>query len=648
MNAAGWDRGPRSERSQSIKLPSLCKWPVMLALAATLALAACGGGDSAPAPQPSPTPTPSPSPSPSPTPTNGCVRLSQLDSVCSNTQATPNAVSIQASRQTCIAPCGVFFQATLNQNLGTTRPIHELSYQWTFSEPNAQFEALPDDFPGSFKDANAAQGPLTGHVFERAGTYEVRVWVANRNQEYAIGTVNITVEDPDVAYAGTRTICYSGSGNFSGCPGGAQRFTSAVGAIGAANQNRMRVLFRSGEETLFQANTTFTGLRDIQIGPFGTGPKPVLRINSTINKNLFEPFNTDGLTIFGLDMRGDYDPRTGMGENYNEVGITNVGSLRNITVFRNRFSGLQMGVLFIERPVGVIVADNVISNWYDYGIFDSYADRTAYIGNSIKQNPNAISGPGGTDRSIIPRWADHGPIRTSEVASLVVAQNDLASTTGWSSNGQAHQPALRYNQSGTLNHLGVINRNRLAGGFVTVSFSPQNSTTTANVGNALFERNLLIGSGNTTQFVGINYGGTTLRNNTAIMPDVANTLNPFWAFAAYGNNQLSTDANRREPIVIASNTIIQLQSMSSQMFRLLGELSSWANASYREAGNLVYAPNVPNSTEFPNYLPLDRNDLYRPLAGSSAIGSAAPDRLVFDTLDGKIRPVRPSVGALEP
>ena len=644
MNAASSTRASRQKTGKAIELPSFSKRPAISALAALLALTGCGGGGGS---GPITGPSPSPSPSPSPTPTAGCVRLSQLDEVCSSVQATPNVVSVRASRQTCIAPCGVFFEAVLNQSLGTERPIHELSFQWSFEDPAARFEVLSNDFPESFKDANAAQGPLAGHVFERPGTYEVRVWVANRNQNYAIGSETITVEDPEIAYAGTRTICYSNRSNFSGCPNGAQRFTSAVDAIRAANQSRMRVLFRSGEETLFNTDTTFRGLRDIQIGSFGSGAKPILRIDGSVTKNLFEPAETDGFTLFGLEMRGDYDPRTGMGENFNENGIRNLGNVRNTTVFRNKFSGLQMGVLFVDRPVGVIVADNEISDWYDYGIFDSSADRTAYIGNSIKQNPNAVSGPGGTDRSIIPRWADHGPIRTSDVTSLVIAQNDMVSTTGWSSNGQAHQPALRYNQSGTLNHFGVINRNRLAGGYNVVSLNTQNSSTIGNVGNVIFERNLLIGTSNTNEFLWLHFGGTTIRNNIAIMPDVINTINSFRSFVKYQNFP-TTLANTREPIVVAGNAIIQLQSRPPQMLFLLDGFASWTNSDVRGANNLVYAPNVPNSGEFPNYLPLNRNDNYRPMAGSSAIGSAVPDGFVFDTLDGRTRPARPSVGALEP
>ncbi len=644
MNVANWTRAPLEERMRAIAFRSSFKRAALLAMAAFLTMTACGGGGGT---APTPAPSPSPSPSPSPTPTQECPRLSQLDSVCTTKQATPNVVTIQASRVTCIAPCGVFFQAALNQNLGTARPIHELSYQWSFNDPDARFEALPEDFPGSFKDANAAQGPLTGHVFERAGRYEVRVWVANRNLDYAIGSVTITVEDPQIAYAGARTICYSNSGNFNGCPSGAQQFTSAVGAIGAANQDQMRVLFRSGEETRFEANTTFRGLRNIQIGAFGSGAKPVLRIDRSITKNLFEPGGTDGFTIFGLDMRGDYDPRTGLGENFDESGIRNSGPLTNTTVFRNKFSGLEMGIQLVDRPVGVVVADNEISDWYDYGVFDSSANRTAYIGNSIKQNPAAISGPGGTDRTIIPRWADHGPIRTSDVASLVIAQNDIFSNTGWSSNGQAHQPTIRYNQSGTLNHFGVINRNRLEGGFTVASMHTQNSATIGNVGNAIFERNLLIGTSNTNEFLSLHFGGTTIRNNTAIMRDVRNTVNTFRAFVRY-QNQPTTDANNREPVVIAANTIIQLQSISPDTLRLLDDFTSWVNANYRATNNLVYAPFVPNSTDFPNYLPLNPNDNYRPLAGSSAIGSATPDGLVFDTLDGRLRPARPSVGAQEP
>jgi hypothetical protein len=177
--------------------------------------------------------------------------------------------------------------------------------------------------------------------------------------------------------------------------------------------------------------------------------------------------------------------------------------------------------------------------------------------------------------------------------------------------------------------------------------STQNSSTLGNVGNAIFERNLLIGTNNTNEFLSLHFGGTTIRNNTAMMPDVITTINSFRSFVKY-QDQPTTIENTREPVVIAGNTIIQLQSRSPQTFFLLDGFASWTNSNVRAANNLIYAPNVPNSAEFPNYLPLNRSDIYRPQVGSSAIGSAAPDGFVFDTLDGKLRPVRPSVGSLEP
>ncbi|MEM6857727.1 MAG: PKD domain-containing protein [Pseudomonadota bacterium] len=574
------------------------------------------------------------------------IPISQVEGFCQSDGTAVDAVSIQASRTSCIAPCGVFFETQMLDDLGVDRPIHELSYQWTFNDPDASFEAIGEDFPESFKDANVAQGPMTAHVFEKPGTYEVEVFVTNKDNLYATAKQTIEVRNPDNRFTGSRTICYSKAEDFSGCPSGAQRFSDLETAFGAVQENRTRVLLRSGEETLFDFRPQFRGLRDIHVGSFGPGAKPVLRFD-TISSIGFAPRDTNGLTIYGLELRGDYDPTTGMGENHDDVGIGNVAELTNLTVFRNTFRGLSAAVKFSSNPLAVVVADNIISDWYDYGVYDRAPNRTAYIGNSIKQNPDAISGTGAKDRNVIPRWSDHGPIRTAEVTSLVIAQNDMFSNAGWSSGGQAHQPTIRYNSSGKEGHFGIINRNRLEGGFQVASLTTQNGSTTTNAGDVIFERNMVLGTDNTVTMIMLGYGGTTIRNNLAIMPDAVSTFNPFRAFVERSSNS-SSEANDRLPIHVDHNTIVHLQKRTSQAFSALLGYDPVSFQDVRASNNIVSALRIPNRRDFVDYRPLDERDFYRPEVQSRAVGAADPNTFVRDTLDGKVRSQTPSVGALEP
>lgn len=631
----------------------------ILAIIMPLGLIACGGGESskvevsssvASLEAPSPTPSPSPSPA-SGQQTNTCatevIPVSQLEGFCAENGQEFDGVEISSSRLNCIAPCGIFFHGEVQNSAMPEEVRSRMTFQWNFGDPDSAFDALPDGFPESFQDANAAQGQMAAHVFERPGSYNVKLFVTDGAENYSTSSVQVNVDDPDVVYAGADTLCYSKTGDFMGCPMGARHFNDASDAFAAVRSDQTRILLRSGEETLFLSKPNFRNLSDIQVGSFGEGAKPVLRIDASIEGSIFSPRDTNGLTIYGLEMRGDYDPTTGMGENYNESGIRNVGFARNVTVFRNSFGGLANAMLWIDETEAVVVADNTITDWYDYGVFDSSPNMSAYIGNSIKQNPEALSGIGSKNRDMIPRWADHGPIRAAEVDTLIIAQNDMFSNTGWSSNGQAHQPTIRYNTSGTRDHFGIINRNRLEGGFSVVALETQNTRTTANEGSVIFERNILIGSENTTQMISLGYGGTTIMNNLAVMPNVQNSFNPFRAFVKASDHP-SSMTNSQSPIAIYHNSVVNLQDRNVFPFSVTEGFDFQSFLDVRFQRNLVYAPWVPNAEDFADYWPLDANDNFRPVEGSSAIGEAEGSEGVFDTLDGRMRPTDLTVGALEP
>ena len=580
-----------------------------------------------------------------------CVGAAEKAGFCAPGPETANAVLITPSRTECIAPCGIFFEAQLNDDFGVDRPFHELSYQWRFGDENAEFQALPDDFPEEFRDANSAQGPMAGHVFERAGTYEVTLTVSAPDRSFTDTEVTITVLDADEFYAGNQTICYSKNGDFDGCPNGALRYTDlANAASNIFSTSFTRLLLRAGEETVLEWAIESRGTQDVQIGRFGDSADPIIRILDTFPTaagSAIQPRDTEGFTVWGVDVRGTYDPTTGLGETYGVPAILNLGAERNVTVYRNRFSGIGMGVTLINKPMFIIVADNTFTDWYEYGALDSSPSGNAYIGNSMKQNVDAVSGPGARDSSIVPRWANQGPIRAETVDSFVFSQNDLFSNTGWSSGGLAHQQTLRYNSNGTLGHRGVINRNRLEGGYAVVALNTQNSSTEANLGDVLFERNIMIGTDNTIFFVGLQYGNTSIRNNLAIMPDRENTWNEFDSFFQHVIYSSSSD-NTSAPVRIENNTLVNLQSTSARDISVITFVEGDDLVDVTETNNLVHAPDVPNAADFPSMLPLDADDYYRPLQGSPAIGAGTVSDLVPDTIDGLLRDSAVSLGALEP
>lgn len=185
------------------------------------------------------------------------------------------------ARTTGVAPLAVFFDATATtHSTASLSTYHDLTYEWDFGDTSAGSWAV------SGASKNRAIGPVAAHVFERAGTYtvtlKVRDGLAGTNPVTVVR--NIEVTDPNTVFAGSNTICFSTSGNFTDCPTGAQRVTTSsfaasdAGVMSYAASGR-RLLLRRGET--FSANSMVSlrangpGL----VGAFGSAGSAKPRIN---------------------------------------------------------------------------------------------------------------------------------------------------------------------------------------------------------------------------------------------------------------------------------------------------------------------------------------------------------------------------------
>jgi PKD repeat protein len=109
-----------------------------------------------------------------------------------------------------VAPLAVFFDATGTTSTGTTRPFHELGYQWNFGDALATW-----DTTGSSK--NLATGGVAAHVFEQPGTYTVTLTVTDGVNSQTT-TSTITVQDPNTVFSGANTtLCYRNGASGRGC-----------------------------------------------------------------------------------------------------------------------------------------------------------------------------------------------------------------------------------------------------------------------------------------------------------------------------------------------------------------------------------------------------------------------------------------------
>lgn len=134
--------------------------------------------------------------------------------VRSNTQADRcRSSSVRAARIITCAPLPRWVRATSCPVICANgdKPFLDLLYEWDIADTTA----------GNLGDGRAAQelafGGVAGHVFERPGTYGVRLTVATA----------------------TRTVCVSASGNFAGCFNTSERRTTGESySVGATPSRR--------------------------------------------------------------------------------------------------------------------------------------------------------------------------------------------------------------------------------------------------------------------------------------------------------------------------------------------------------------------------------------------------------------------------
>ncbi|MDZ3823591.1 MAG: PKD domain-containing protein [Pseudoxanthomonas sp.] len=183
---------------------------------------------------------------------------------------------IEPSRSQCVAPCAILFDASPSSSPSPdVDAFTDLEYLWDFGDPGAGTWSL-----GAWPmPKNRAVGPIAGHVFERAGSFQVTVRVSAPDGVSALASRVIQVADPDLVFAGLATTCVAvDDDGWQGCPAGARRLVAqdATSAWDAHGGPGRRVLLRRGDQFEAPAPITAAGQGPGQLGAFGSGPRPVL------------------------------------------------------------------------------------------------------------------------------------------------------------------------------------------------------------------------------------------------------------------------------------------------------------------------------------------------------------------------------------
>lgn len=388
------------------------------------------------------------------------------------------SLALTPSRTSGVAPLVVFFDSAGTTSPTTQRPFEELAYCWDFGDPNS------GNFATNGASKNHAKGGVAAHVFEKPGIYQVVVSVRDPAGAIASRAVDITVEDPEAAFAGEATVCFSGRKDFAGCPAGARHANaSRIGELAGEIGPNKRLLLHRGEsfgEGGIELNVPGPGI----VGAYGSGARPVIQTSSTLFTVSSKTPAFSDWRIVDLDVVGKTP----------DSRVVNVnGTAHDLLLLRLR-----------ARDIGgaVLAADTLIDYWNEHGypgadVIDvlgvADCDFRHLVGGSghnffyVAAHRLALLGTvaddstGGEHILRLP-WLDRG----------VISSNDLGNAPNPRHVVKLHAPMA---VKGTFSERIVLSDNvfRSTGGHDwTVAIAPQNDQKDERVRHVLVERNLFL------------------------------------------------------------------------------------------------------------------------------------------------------------
>lgn len=424
-------------------------------------------------------------------------------------------VTFAPSRLSCVAPCVVFFDASATTGTNIASPFHDLQYFWDFGENTAATWGV------SGKPRGSDTGPLASHLYESAGSRTVRLTAVDSSGRMSSTTRTVTVQDPDVVFAGTNTICVSTTSpaaDFSGCPTGAQQLsTNLVSDINNRVAAGKRILLRRGRSwsggTALRINSQGPGI----IGAFGSGAAPQILSSDTAIQLSGSNHNFSDWRLVDLDIQG-----TGATPG---IGISGEGTVKQLLVLRTnlyRFHSLVMlpdSVLDYYNANGypghtfhdeVAIVDSTLS--YAIGGGGGYiaylvSERFSLLGNSMFDSTNA----------------EH-VLRTPFLSKAIIAHNYFADQAIAKHVMKIHAPDFtgpglgngRYTEKLVVAN-NVIKAADAMGADWTVGFGPQDGGYSERVRDVILDSNFFRAGAGTQIHVMIWGTDMTVRNNIFLM-----------------------------------------------------------------------------------------------------------------------------------
>ena len=290
---------------------------------------------------------------------------------------------------------------------------------------------------------------MAAHVFEKPGTYTVAVADAAKTVSYSC---EVTVHDPDLVFAGAKTSCFSTSGNFDGCPAGANQVTTSDFALvrnaAAATNTVRRLLLRRGEKWVASSMAAFDVPGPGLIGAFGSGARPVIQAAAGFAESAIVSFSSPTTPTMKDWRLMDVTVDGGSNTNTKIWAVGAMGGIDQLTLLRVNPNAVTLGLMFVDTLLDIWNADSNAAR-HGHHIWDQLSVLDMDITNM----------PSGTP--LVPSSYNYGTYLAGE--RVFYAGNSMdgkgAATTGVSHNARFTYLAKAAISNNTLQRPGPVEHN---------------------------------------------------------------------------------------------------------------------------------------------------------------------------------------------
>lgn len=526
---------------------------------------------------------------------------------------------------------------------------------WSFDDVGSTYWRKDS---GAQNSANSSFMPYTAKVWETPGSKDVTCFIWNENGEVTLGSITITVVDPDTITP-FRHLYVSASGDTSGFPAQTsviQHVTLAeFKALSFSTDGRIEfITFRDDETFNFgTAGEAFSGVGSTYLlRRTGTGTNPP-KLTANDGVTILRPSrNAHGLRFIAneIDGLGTYDPQFGTGNVVTLFGgdqpLTE-GVIAEITIFGCNMEGGNLGVTTggetNNGPSWIAIINNRCRKWKDY-CFARFGGRAkaASLGNDFRQDP--LANIFNSTKVSTPDMSDHchrfmGAEWTACEALTVYASG------GWSglSRDWAVNTALRIHPTDhTADHQHFVSNCDLRGAWLCLQIGDESASGFVEKKGLIQVTRTRFRTGRQTRYcVEIDVGELGFFNNWVMTPNLDNQGAGFNGGLLL-DNSANLSASTGSTAQIGFNNFLSFRSDTYN-----DVVTDWASSIVTKTNNVVYCPNASNSGSYASVTPLSPGDDFKPTVASPANDSVSTGWRPHFDFDGNVRTATTNKGCFD-